>query len=226
MRALFLVLVIANLAFFSYARWLRAPDAGPEIIPRLQVSPEKIKVIGVGPQSRAGNAARPRLAEICLEWGLLAGAEVARADTAIARLELPQVLVQRAVSDAGGYWVYLPPPKTKADTDRRLATLKSHGVQDFYVVQEAGQWRNAISLGIFKSEDTARSMAAKLLSSGVRDVAFERRDDLLKQIAYFVREPDESTVAKLAALQRDFPGTEVKAVPCPPQAKSAEPTPG
>ena len=80
MRALFLVLVIANLAFFSYARWLRAPDAGPEIIPRLQVSPEKIKVIGVGPQSRAGNAARPRLAEICLEWGLLAGAEVARAE--------------------------------------------------------------------------------------------------------------------------------------------------
>lgn len=225
MRALVLILVVANLAFFAYARWLRPPAASPDLIPRLQVSPEKIKVIGVGPLSRVGRAPRPRAAEICLEWGLLAGADVARADEAVARLELPQVLVQRAVADAGGYWVYLPPLKTKAETDKRVAALKSRGVQDFYVVQEPGQWRNAISLGIFRSEEAARTMVAKLRSDGMGDVAFERRENLLRQIAYFVREPDEGTVAKLATLQRDFPGTEVKAVPCPAQEKSASATP-
>jgi len=215
MRALFLILVVANLAFFSYARWLRVPAASPDLIPRLQVSPEKIKLIGVGPRSRTGSAPRPRVAGVCLEWGLLAGAEAARADAAVARLELPQVLMQRAVANAGGYWVYLPPLKTQPEIDKRVAALKSRGVQDFYIVQEPGQWHNAISLGIFKSEETARNMAAKLRSEGVRDVAFERRENLLKQIAYFVREPGEDTVAKLTALQRDFPGTEVKAVPCP-----------
>ena len=30
-----------------------------------------------------------------------------------------------------------------------------------------------------------------------------------------VREPDTETVARLALLQRDFPGTQLRAVPCP-----------
>jgi hypothetical protein len=59
-------------------------------------------------------------------------------------------------------------------------------------------------------------MAEKLKAGGVPGVALERRDNLLKQVAYRVREPDPDVVARLAALQRDFPGTEVKAVPCPP----------
>jgi hypothetical protein len=36
-----------------------------------------------------------------------------------------------------------------------------------------------------------------------------------KRFAYFVREPDASTVAQIAELQRGFPGTEIKAGPCP-----------
>ena len=36
-----------------------------------------------------------------------------------------------------------------------------------------------------------------------------------KRFAYFVREPDAATVAQIAELQRGFPGTEIKAGPCP-----------
>ena len=140
---------------------------------------------------------------------------------AVASLALPGAAVQRAVADSGGYWVYLPPLKTRAEVDRRVATLKARGVSDFYVVQEAGQWRNAISLGLFRSEETARNRAAKLRESGVQGVVLERRENILKQIAYFVREPDPAVVARLAELQREFPGTEVKAVPCPALDRSA-----
>ena len=213
MRALFLLVLLANVAFYAYAHWLRAPEDPAQLIPRLQVNPERIRIVPPAEQPRIGEA--PRAAVACLEWGLLAGAEVARADAAVAGLELPAASVRRAVADSGGYWVYLPPAKTKAEVDRRVATLKSRGVQEFYVVQESGQWRNAISLGIFKSEDSARARAAKLKQSGVQDVALERRENILKQIAYFVREPDPRAVARLAELQREFPGTEVKAVPCP-----------
>ncbi|HWI15288.1 MAG TPA: SPOR domain-containing protein, partial [Burkholderiales bacterium] len=156
-----------------------------------------------------------------LEWGLLAGADVARADAALASLEMPGVIVQRAVADSGGYWVYLPPMKSKAEVDKRIAALRARGVKDFYVVQDAGQWRNAISLGIFKSEETARNMAAKLKDSGVQGVALERRENMLKQIAYFIREPHPAAVARLAEIAREFPGTDVKAVPCPPAEKNA-----
>jgi SPOR domain len=219
MRALFFVLVLANVVFFAYVNWLRAPDGSAELIPKLQVHPERIRILGSGEKVRTGSA--PRDASACLEWTGFAGADVARADTAVATLQLPGVMVQRAVADAEGYWVYLPPMKTKAEVDKRVAALKAHGVKDFYVVQEAGQWRNAISLGIFKSEDTARGMAAKLKDSGVQGVALERRENMLKQVVYFVREPDPAAVARLAELQRDFPGTEVKAVPCPPGGKNA-----
>jgi hypothetical protein len=36
-----------------------------------------------------------------------------------------------------------------------------------------------------------------------------------KRFAYYVREPDAATVAQIAELQRGFPGTEIKAGPCP-----------
>jgi hypothetical protein len=36
-------------------------------------------------------------------------------------------------------------------------------------------------------------------------------------LTYYVREPDEATVAKLATLRTRIAGSEVKAVACPPQ---------
>ena len=36
-----------------------------------------------------------------------------------------------------------------------------------------------------------------------------------RRFAYFVREPDAATVAQIAELQRGFPGTDIKAGPCP-----------
>jgi hypothetical protein len=35
------------------------------------------------------------------------------------------------------------------------------------------------------------------------------------RFAYVVREPDTATVARIAELQKDFPGTELRAAPCP-----------
>ena len=37
----------------------------------------------------------------------------------------------------------------------------------------------------------------------------------VKRYAYYVREPEAATVAQIAELQRSFPGTNIKAGPCP-----------
>jgi cell division septation protein DedD len=244
MRLLFLLLVLANAVFYAYTFAVRQQD-GTGRIAVLQINPEKIRVVratGSAPSQKprpaapaktaappassvpaktAGPAASPAPAA-CLEWGLLAGPDVARADGAIARLDLPQVLVQRVVADVGGYWVYIPPVKSKAEVDKKIRELKALGVTDFFAVQDQSQWRNAISLGIFKSEDAARNFLARMRGKGVRSAVVERRENFLKQIVYFVREPREATVAKLTELQREFPGTEIKAVACPP-ADAARP---
>jgi hypothetical protein len=36
-----------------------------------------------------------------------------------------------------------------------------------------------------------------------------------KRFAYYVKEPDAATVGQIAELQKGFPGTDIKAAPCP-----------
>ena len=171
MRALFLLLVLANLVFFAYAHVSRDGADARARIAQLEISPDKIKplksVVQAPPerpkgQGRAIPPATPKPAAACLEWGLFAGPAVAKAEGALAGLGLPAGRVERSVADAGGYWVYMPPQKAKADVDRKLGELKALGVTEFFVVQEAGQWRNAISLGIFRTEEAAQAFLAQM----------------------------------------------------------------
>ena len=144
------------------------------------------------------------------------GPGVARAERALQSLELPEGQVERTVTDAGGYWVYMSPLKNKAEVDRKVRELRDLGVTEFFVVQDAGQWRNAISLGIFRTDEAAQAYLAKLKQRKVRSAIAARRENFLKQVAFYVREPSEATVARLTLIQQEFPGSEMKAGPCPP----------
>jgi len=231
MRLLFLLAVLLNLVFFAYAQMARESAASNQLA-QLEVSPEKIRVVRASsksgqerqrvpaPSSDKGAPARSATAApaACIEWGIFAGPDVARADAALARLGVPQDRVERTVADAGGYWVYVPPLKSKAETDRKVGELKALGINDFFIVQDPGQWRNAISLGIFRTDETAQAYLGKLKERGVRSAVAERRENFLKQIALLVREPDEALVARLTVLQQEFPGSELKATSCPAAA--------
>lgn len=232
MRALFLLLVLANLMYFAYAHVTREGAGAESQIARLQIAPEKIRLLKAAGQAPAEKAKSPgkvilplpplsamAIPTACLEWGVFAGPAVSRAEAALAALGLSPAQVERAVTDAGGYWVYMPPFKTKAEVDRKVGELKGLGVTEFFIVQEAGQWRNAISLGIFRTDEAAQAFLAELKERGVRSAIAGRRENFLKQVAFFVREPSETTVSRLTALQQEFPGSEMKAGACPPAAK-------
>lgn len=215
MRTLFLLLVLANLGFFAYHHYLVEPVDAAAQVAVLQISPEKIRSVAAdaSPVVVAAPAALPLAA--CVEWGAFGGPDVARADGAIAALALPAEALQRRVSDIDGYWVHMPPMKTKAEVDRKLGQLKALGVADIFVVQDAGPWRNAVSLGLFKSEDAANAELERLRQRGVRSAVVTRREKFLKQVSYFVREPSAAMIARITELQRDFPAVELKAVSCP-----------
>jgi hypothetical protein len=226
MRALFLLLVLANLVFFAWAHVAREEAGAASRIRQLEIAPEKIRLLRAEPVPGAGPRApgksippAPSAASgvpgACLEWGIFAGPAAARAEAALAELGLPPGQVGRSVTDAGGYWVYMPPLKTRADAERKVGELKALGVTEFFVVQEPAQWRYAISLGIFRSDEAAQAFLAKLREQGVRSAVAARRENFLKQVAFYVREPDGETVARVTALQLEFPGTEIKAGPCP-----------
>ena len=231
MRALFLLLILANLAYFAYSRVALEGAGSGNQVSQLQINPDRIKLLkaagGALPETPPAAAKSippaapkpaPAVPAACLEWGIFAGPNVARAEGALAQLELPAGQVERVVTDAGGYWVHIPPLKTKAEVDRKARELRELGVTEFLVVQDAGQWRNAISLGIFRTDEAAQTFLARLKQQGVRSAIAARRENFLKQVAFHVREPDEATVAQVTALQQEFPGSEVKAVPCPTAA--------
>ena len=235
MRALFLLLVLANLVYFTWAHVAREGASVEDQFQQLQIAPEKIKLLkaagkAVSDKPKApGKAippAPPKIASAapvaCMEWGVFAGPDVARAEAALAQLELPAERIERTVTDAGGYWVYMPPLKTKADADRKVGELRALGVTEFFLVQDPGQWRNAISLGIFRTEEAAQGFLAGLKERGVRSAIAARRENFLKQVAFHVREPGAATVARLALIQEEFPGSEIKAGPCPPAATAAK----
>ncbi len=229
MRAFFLLLVLANVAFFAYGR-VALESAGPESrIPQLQVAAERIRLVNTAERAPAGKPRTPGKAApsappktacavpaACLEWGNFAGPGAAKAELALAELQLAPGRIERVVVDAGGYWVYIPPLKTRSDADRKVRELRDLGVTEFFVVQDAGQWRNAISLGIFRTEEAAQAFLAGLKQQGVRSAIAARRENFLKQVVFYVREPGEAAVAQLALIQQDFPGSEIRAVPCPP----------
>ena len=227
MRALFLLLILANLAYFAYSRVALEGAGSGNQVSQLQINPDRIKLLkaagGALPETPPAAAKSippaapkpaPAVPAACLEWGIFAGPNVARAEGALAQLELPAGQVERVVTDAGGYWVHIPPLKTKAEVDRKARELRDLGVTEFLVVQDAGQWRNAISLGIFRTDEAAQTFLARLKQQGVRSAIAARRENFLKQVAFHVREPDQETVARVTALLQEFPGSEVRAGPC------------
>lgn len=221
MRILLLLLLFANLGFFAYHHFLGEADGAAAQIAALQISPEKIVPVGVemvspvAPGAVSASAPTAQSAPTnCAEWGPFAGSEVARADAALTALALPGG-AQRRVTEVDGYWVHMPPQKTKGDVDRKVGELKALGVAEFFVVTDAGPWRNALSLGLFKNEDAAKAELERLRALGVRSATVTRRERFLKQVVFVVGDPAAATLARLAELQKDFPAAEIKTGGCP-----------
>ena len=71
--------------------------------------------------------------------------------------------------------------------------------------------------GPFAAAD-ANAAEAALATLALRQTPLQRtvgEANGARRIAYFLREPDQATVRRIADLGRSFPGTAIKAGPCP-----------
>ena len=217
MRGLFLLLLLANLAFAAYAHFREGRRSDEAQLVKLQMNADKVKLVRAegAPGAQAKAAPAPKTALACLEWGAFAGAETGKAQAALARVQLQERAGMRESPETTGFWVYIPPLKLKPDLDRKLAELKALGVQEVFVVQDNNQWKNAISLGIFRTEDAANGFLAKLRERGVKSALVGSRSGLVRLTTFVVRDPDDAAIARLTELKQEFAGSELKAVPCP-----------
>lgn len=165
---------------------------------------------GDGGRAEAGTTPMVLPGEACTEFGPLEETRAQRVRVWLA--ENVGVLSAEAIAaDEGGPWlVYLAPASNAADAQLRLAALRKQGVQDLYVMQD-GPLRYGISLGLFRSEEGARSAVDQFTRQGVRNVLVSRRGNLEQQRTVFrFRYPsrtandDQGPVQRLAALQREL----------------------
>jgi hypothetical protein len=108
-----------------------------------------------------------------------------------------------------------PAAEEQAEVERRVAELSEQGVNEYFAVENGGEMNNAVSLGIFKSEEAANNYLQTLRNKGVRSAQVGRRDHKVTQTAFLVRNPDPATSARMAELAARFPGSELKAKDCP-----------
>ena len=218
MRLLFLLLLAANLALFGWWAYYAPSDATADPEPqRRQVSPEKIRLLegkelkalaATKPAPAAGAA--PAAAGACIEWGGFAVAEAPKAEQALAPLALGARLSQRRSEETAGWWVFIPPQGNRAAALKKTAELKTLGIEEFFILQDEGKMRWAVSLGVFSSEDAARKHLEVLRAKGVRSAQSGERDTQVVKIWLQLRGADAGQQAKLRESAQGFPGTEIR----------------
>jgi hypothetical protein len=227
MKKVFWIFLAANAVFFAVMQWGGLLTAEPEATVLPVLHEEKIRLLGA-PQAPAQSApvatvasavpaavsAPAADARACMEWGEFSGADLARATAALNALRLGNRLGQREVEYNIGYWVYIPPLKDKAAVAQKIEQLKARGVEEYFVVQEAGVWLNAISLGVFKTREAAQNFVNQLRAMDVRSAQVGERSSRLKATVFVLNGPDAATAEKLAAMQKDFPDSELRQISC------------
>lgn len=217
MRTLFLLLLLANVVFFAWSRYVSPPEASADPAPLTrQIEPEKLKVVApaeLPPPSPLG--ARPAAVSVgakCIEWGSFTVADAPRAEKALEALALGPRLGQRRTEEQAGWWVFIPAQTNgRSGAIRKATELKSLGVNDYFIVQEEGPHRWAVSLGVFRTEEAARARLAALRGQGVRSAQVGARETTVPKVWLQVKGVDGPLEAKLRDVAREIEGTELRA---------------
>lgn len=218
MRLLFLTLLLVNLAIAAYFQSGTRGSFESQPLSQ-QINPQQIRVVPPAPRAAAPQpdpapAPTPASVSACIEWGAFSGADAERAAMVLEELKLGPRLSRRGREETTSYWVYIPPLKTRQDVNRKIGELADLGITEYFPVQDPERWRNAISLGIFRTEEAARKFLSSLAAKGVRSAAVGERSQKVTAVTYVVKDPDAALTGRLAEMQAEFQGSELKAAAC------------
>ena len=231
MRVLFLLLVLANIAFFAWSRYVSPIDASADPLPLgRQINPDKLKILAPAEVPQPAAAAKPAPAPpapaptsaapaaagaSCLEWGSFTLADLPKAEKALEPLALGERLAQRRTEELAGWWVYIPAQGSRPGALKKAAELKALGVDDYFVITDEGPYRWAVSLGVFRNEEAAQARLAALREKGVRSAQAGARETLVPKVWLQVKGIDAALEARLRDIARQVDGSDLRACSSP-----------
>ncbi len=222
MRAIIALLVLANLAWFAWARWVDQPAAdrlaGKVEAPRLVLARE-------APLAEPGVRPSAPPAASCLSLGPFSDlTDAARVSTLLRENKLKPR--QRAGEGAvwRGFWVSLEGIPDRAAADGIIERLRRFGIGDAYSMPDAGR-QITISLGLFTERQRALQRMDEVRALGLEPMlAARERSGTVYWIDVDVEPP-----AKLpAAVLQDGEGGRIlrlEVQPCNAEAGTSRPVP-
>ncbi|MGD9787407.1 MAG: SPOR domain-containing protein [Sulfuricellaceae bacterium] len=215
LRWLFILLLLANGLFFAYGRFA-LPPSGEPLSFHPSLNSDKLKPLGDLPAPVPALSTAAPATGLCLEWGALGDDKLPAARQALDNLRLPpnSMTLRRLEENTGNYWVYIPPLRSAEDAQKKLGEVRALGVEEGYILQGNASWKNAISLGVFSTEEGAKRQLATLQAKGVRSAVVGARKHDTGQTVIRIRQVDDKTMAEVVRLKLRFPNTTVKAVDC------------
>lgn len=211
LRTLFLLALMANLLLFAYSRGYFGHVGGgePERLGH-QMNPEKIRIVSTEqPVAPPAAAPEPRPAKavpnnVCRMLSGLTASRVQRIAELAKQKASAVRYTERALDEPTSWWVFVPPQPDRRAADERVAELRRLGIADFFLIQEEGPNRFAISLGVFKTEQAAADYLQALKRRGM---ALARSGPRLppdaKRVAEF-RGPSEAVNELLGQIASEF----------------------
>lgn len=218
MRWIFALLLVVNVGFFAVMQLSQGKQDSDPMARHMPYQAERIRLMPEADPPQAQPVPEPAApAQICLEWGFFTGQALGRAQDALKSLQLGKdaVTVRAAPEKTSKYWVYIPPLKSRAEAQKKQEELKSLGIEESMVMLDSNKWRNAISLGVFSTQEAADKYLAELRSKkNVKSAKSGPRTLEDGHASLVIQASGANLETDLVKLKQDFPGTELKAVPC------------
>ena len=191
MRAVFLILLSANLLFLAWAKWIDTPreSAGQDALshlPRLQLVTEQ-----PGPKPTSGAAQKmsyrvadptpaapasdPSAAQTCTSVGPFN--DITSAARVAGMLNKGGFHLQQRAEEGEtieGYWVFVGGAQTDDEVAQLVAKLEMNGFSDAHVMKNFSTNRR-VSVDMFSSRDRADKRAAAIRTMGLQPEIGERK---------------------------------------------------
>jgi hypothetical protein len=227
-RRVFFALLFANLAYFAWALWVTPPPTVPANAALARLPPLKL-VDELPPERRPDpNAAPPQdKTAQCSSIGPFADVNSSAQAAALLKEKGFEAKQRAAEGDStDGFWVFVGPFETQAETDKALASLEHNGVKDALVMPATADTGRRVSLGLFTERARADRRAQSLRAMGLSAQVADRK---LPNTLYWVdlTPPPGMTSVPLQDLFAQGVSSKVSVQPCPPPvaAVAAQNTP-
>jgi cell division septation protein DedD len=184
-RAVFLILLSANLLFLAWAKWIDSPrDTGNQDplshLPRLQLvteqaTPKPTSGIAQKMSYQIPDPTAAAAAATCTTIGPFS--DITSAARAAGVLNKSGFHLQQRAEEGEtieGYWVFVGGAQTDDEVAQLVARLEMSGYADAHVMKNFSTNRR-VSVGMFSTRDRAEKRAAAIKSMGLQSEIGERR---------------------------------------------------